>query len=180
MSEEIIDVTEEVTEEKGTSMYVHQVDFETLKKVLHNTTDVNKLFIYNMPNKAEKYADSGVELINTLNDYIGGDEDWRIEVKKNVKFGIVEDKMCVDSWIINNTVLCLCIPRINSILIIPDENSTNNGNKEYTKILQLTNCIAVTPLLVKLTDEPIEGEESKFNLGMMYEVIVPKTEKPTE
>jgi hypothetical protein len=134
-----------------------------------------------MPNKAEKYAESGVELINTLNDYIGGDESWRIENKRNAKFAIRDGKLYIDSWVITGSTLCMCIPKINSIIIIPDESSTNNGSKEYTKILQLTNCIAVTPLLVKLTDEPIEGEENKFNLGMIYEVIVPNnTEKPTE
>ena len=174
------DEVKETTEEKGTSMYVHQIDFETLLMVLRNTTDVNKLFVYNMPNKAEKYKDSGFELINTLNEYIGGDEDWRIETKTNVNFGINDGKIYVDNWVITGSIMCMCIPKINSIIIIPDGDSTNNGSKEYTKILQLTNCVAVTPLLVKLTDEPIEGEENKFNLGMSYEVIVPKTEKPTD
>lgn len=77
-------------------------------------------------------------------------------------------------------MICMCIPRINSFIIIPDENSLIRGVKDPTKIIQLTNCICVTPLLMKLTDEPIDGEKAKFNLGVSYEVITPKKEEAAE
>lgn len=175
-------MSDEVKEEKGTSMYVHQVEYETLLALLERVTDVNKVYTYNMPNKAEKYASSGFELINTLNEYIGGEEDWRINKESNVKLNITEGKIIIgNTTIISGTKLIMCIPRINSILIIPDDESLINGVKDPTKIIQLTNCISVTPLLVRLSDEPVEGEEGKYHLGMTMEVIVPKTEeKPTE
>lgn len=170
----------DATEEKVTSMYVHQIDFDTLLQVMGKVTDVNKMFIYNMPNKAEKYNDDTFALINLLNDYIGGEDDWRIAREKNVRFVIKDGKIHVGDWVINGIVNCLCIPKINSLILIPDNDSTCNGSKEPTKIIQLTNCIAVTPLLVRLTDEPME-EEGKYNLGLSYEVIVPmNNEKPTE
>lgn len=177
MSEE---VKENKVEEKGTSMYVHQIDFDTFCKVIQNVTNVNKMFIYNMPNKASSYADDGFNLINVLNEYIGGEEDWRITTLKNVDFGINEGKIYVGDCEISGTIICMCIPRINSFIIIPDENSLIRGVKDPTKIIQLTNCICVTPLLMKLTDEPIDGEESKFNLGVSYEVITPKKEEAAE
>ena len=175
-------MSEEIKEEKGTSMYVHQIEFETLLALLERVTDVNKVYTYNMPNKAEKYASSGFELINTLNEYIGGEEDWRINKESNVKLNITEGKIIVgNTTMISGTKLIMCIPRINSILIIPDDESLINGVKDPTKIIQFTNCISVTPLLVRLSDEPVEGEEGKYHLGMTMEVIVPKTEeKPTE
>jgi hypothetical protein len=75
----------------------------------------------------------------------------------------------------------MCIPRINSIILIPDENSTINGVKDPTKIIQLTNCISVTPLLVRLLDDKVEGEDEKFQLGLTYEIIIPKEKnEPTE
>lgn len=176
MSEEVKDTVEE----KGTSMYVHQIDFETLLQVVSKVTDVNKMFIYNMPNKAEKYNEDTFELINILNDYIGGEEDWRIKRERNVRFSINDSKISVGNWVISGIVNCLCIPKINSLIIIPDSETTCNGSKEPTKIIQLTNCIAVTPLLVRLTDEPME-EEGKYNLGLSYEVITPtENEKPSE
>lgn len=174
------DEVKETTEEKGASMYVHQIDYDTLLQVVSKVTDVNKMFIYNMPNKAEKYNDDTFALINLLNDYIGGEDDWRITKEKNVRFTIKDNKIYVGEWVISGIVNCLCIPKINSLILIPDGEATCNGSKEPTKIIQLTNCIAVTPLLVRLTDEPME-EEGKYNLGLTYEVITPMVnEKPTE
>lgn len=177
MSEE---VKENTVEEKGTSMYVHQVDYETLCKVLSTVTDVNKMFTYNMPNKASKYAEDSFELINTLNEYIGGEDDWRINREKNVKLRVENSIIKVSDWEVHGVTSCLCVPKINSIILIPDDNSTRNGMKEPTKIIHLSNCIAVTPLLVRLSDEPIDGEDNKYRLGMTYEVITPTQEKVAE
>lgn len=175
MSEEV----KETTEEKGTSMYVHQVEFETLKEILAKVTNANKVFTYSMPKKAESYANSGFELINTLNDYIDGEEDWRINKETNVNVSVEEQGVVVGNSLIIGTKLTLCIPRINSIIIIPDEGSLINGTKDPTKIIQLTNCISVTPLLVRLLDE--KADDDTFRLGMTYEVIIQKEKKePTE
>ena len=65
-------------------MYIHQVEFDVVTKILEKVTNVNKILIYNMPNKAEKYADNAVELISVLNEFNNSDEDWRITVKENV------------------------------------------------------------------------------------------------
>lgn len=160
-----------MSEEKENSMYVHQVDYETFLKVISNVTDVNKMFVYSMPNKASSYADDSFKLINTLNEYIGGDESWRIHTSKNVSLKVQDNVVSVGDYIINGINVCLCIPRINSFIIIPDETSLYKGIVDPTKIIQLTNCICVTPLLMQLTDEPVEGEENKFNLGVNYQVI---------
>lgn len=173
------DEVKETIEEKGTSMYVHQVEFETLKEVLAKVTNANKVFTYSMPKKAESYADSGFELINTLNDYIDGEEDWRINKETNIDVSVNEQGVIVGNSLIVGTKLTLCIPRINSIIIIPSDGSLINGAKDPTKIIQLTNCISVTPLLVRLLDE--KGDDDTFRLGMTYQVIVPKEKKePTE
>ena len=160
------DEVKETIEEKGTSMYVHQVEFETLKEVLAKVTNANKVFTYSMPKKAESYADSGFELINTLNDYIDGEEDWRINKETNIDVSVNEQGVIVGNSLIVGTKMTLCIPRINSIIIIPSDGSLINGAKDPTKIIQLTNCISVTPLLVRLLDE--KGDDDTFRLGMTY------------
>ena len=96
-----------------------------------------------------------------------------------------DGKLKVGDWEINKSLLNICIPAINSIIIIPDGESTYKGNKEYTKIVQLTNCIAVTPLLIKLIDVPNEDEnKQKYSLGMRMEIITTsettENEEPTE
>lgn len=179
-------MSEKVKEEtKGIPMYVHQVDYDVILKILSNVTEVNRLYTYSMPNKAEKYADNGFDMINTINGYIGTDESWRIESNYNQAVRIEEGKIKVGDWIITGSKLNMCIPTVNSIIIIPDENSTVRGIKDPTKIIQLTNCISVTPLLVRLTDEPVDEEPDKFKLGMTLEIITPKdiqdeNEKPAE
>lgn len=173
MSEEIKNTTN--------SMYVHQIEYETFLKIVANVTNVNKMFIYNMPNKASSYASDGFNLINTLNEYIGGEEDWRISTTNtNVNFSINDGKIIVGDCELTGAVLCMSIPKINSFIIIPDDNSLIRGVKDPTKIIQISNCICVTPLLLKLEDEPIEGEDDKFNLGVSYEVIIPKKEETAE
>lgn len=172
MSEEVKDTVN--------SMYVHQIEYETFLKVVQNVTNINKMFIYNMPNKASSYANDGFNLINILNEYIGGEESWRINSDDNVNFVINEGKIFVGDCELSGSILCMSIPKINSFIIIPDENSLIRGVKDPTKIIQFTNCICVTPLLLRLADEPIEGETEKFNLGVSYEVIIPKKEETAE
>lgn len=180
MSKEEKDVIME-SNDKSTSMYVHQVEYNTLLEILGKVTDVNKVFTYSMPNKAESYASSGFELINVLNEYIDGQDDWRITKETNVKLKVQGDTIMLSKCLIKGTKLVMCIPRINSIILIPDENSTINGVKDPTKIIQLTNCISVTPLLVRLLDDKVEGEDEKFQLGLTYEIIIPKEKnEPTE
>ena len=162
-------------EQQGTTMYVHQVNFQTLCQILSNVTDVNRVFTYSMPNKAQSYAQSGFELINTLNQYIDGQEDWRIIKESNVKLNVKDGIITVGNSVITGTKLVMCIPRINSILIIPDSGCILNGVKDPTKIIQLTNCIAVTPLLVRMLDQ--EGQDGNFKLGLTYDVIM---KKPTQ
>jgi hypothetical protein len=171
MSEEVKE-----TEDKGVPMYVHQVDWDVILKILSSVTDVNRVYTYSMPNKAESYASNGFEMINVINSYIDTDESWRIDSKSNVRLVLKEDKIEVGDWIITGSKLNMCIPTINSIIIIPDENSTIRGAKDPTKIIQLTNCISVMPLLVKLLDERDENDADKFILGMSYEIIIPNTE----
>lgn len=166
-----------MSEEK--ELYVHQIDYEVLLKILSNVTYVSRLCTYNMPTKADKYVENSLELINIIDGYIGGEEDWRVNKENDVQFSINDGVIKIGDWVITGTKSCICLPKINSIILIPDEDSRFKNAKEPTKILHLVNCVAVTPLLVRLTDEPIEGEENKFNLGMTLEVIV-MNEKPTD
>lgn len=170
-------MSEEV-KEKETSMYVHQIKFDVLLQILSKVTDVNKVFTYTMPNKAQSYASKGFQLITILNDYINGDQDWRISKQTNLKLETDGKIIKVGDWILSNSNYILCIPKINSIIIIPSEDCTYKGSKDVTKIIQLTNCISVTPLLVRLLDQPTQ-QENQFRLGMTFEIIIPKQEEKT-
>jgi hypothetical protein len=63
MSDEVV---KEETNDKSVQMFVHQIDFETLKAVLSKVTDVSLMFTYNMPNKADSYISDCFGLIKQL------------------------------------------------------------------------------------------------------------------
>ena len=162
-----------MSEEENTTneMFVHQIDYETLKGILKNVTDVNMMITYNMPNKADSYKDDGFSLIKTLDSYINGDDNWRITKERGLKFKIADDKIIVGDWVINGSLLTMVIPKINSIVVITDGEATYKGAKEVTKILHLMDCISVSPLLLALDDEPVEGDENKYKLSVSYKPI---------
>lgn len=161
-----------MSEEDNTNeMYVHQIDYETLKSVLKNVTDVNMLVTYSMPNKAETYKDDGFALVKTLDSYINGDESWRLTKERGKQFNIVDDKIHVGDWVINDSLLTMAIPKINSIVIIPDAEATYKGSKDVTKVIHLMDCISVSPLLLVLDDELVEGEETRYKLSVSYKPI---------
>lgn len=160
-------------------MYVHEIDWDTLCDILTDVNNVNKLFSYNMPKKAETYANDGFSLVNEINAY-GSDEEekWRVEMENNLSLQCENGVLIIGDWVIQEAALTLCIPKINSIIIIPKNGCKHKGNNEYTKILQLTNCVSVTPLLLRLRDVPKNEEMTEFDLGVNLEII--KEEKPTE
>lgn len=159
-------------------MYVHEVEWDILCDILSNVNNVNKVFTYTMPNKAESYASDGFNLVEEINRYGSSEEEeWRVNTETNISLECQDGVLKVGDWIIDNSVLSFCIPAINSIIIIPSSNSLYKGNRDLTKIIQLTNCISVTPLLMKMRDVPIEGEEGKYNLGVSLEII---KEEPAE
>ena len=174
-------MSDEVVKEENTTMYVHQIDFETLRSILSKANQVNRLYTFNMPNKAISYSNSGFELVQLLNSYIDTDESWRIGREHSIPMSIVEETIKVGEWEIRGTAMVMCIPKINSIIVIPDETSTYRGGKEPTKIIQLVNCISISPLLLRLGDIQDENDPEKYRLSIGYELIVPNAnEEPTE
>lgn len=174
MSEEVKD-KEQISE--NLMMYVHQINYQTLLNVLEKVTDVHMSFVYTMPKKAISYKDDGFSLIKELDLYANSDQDWRINKQKNIQLRISDNKIIVGEWVLHGSELILCIPRINSLIIIPNEQSTYKGTKEPTKILQLTNCISVTPLLLVFGDEVDSENPEKYRLSIGYELIKETTQK---
>ena len=176
MSEEVKDTQHQ--------MYVQQIDWETFLKITERVTNVNKLYSYNMPNRADKYVDNIPQLIQTMDSYLTGDDNWRITTEENVSYRLNEGIELGD-WKITGFELIICIPKINSFIAVPNAESTYKGSKSPTTILQLTNCISIMPMLLVMNDEKDEKEEGKFNISMSYEIMqFPKiryeNEKPTE
>lgn len=153
------------------SIYVQQIDWDMFLSLVKKVTNVNRLYSYNMPNKASKYVDDIVGLIKTLDDFISGEDNWRVTHECNVKFFIDGDKVRVGDWEIANSLLTLCIPKLNSFFIIPNDDSSFKGGKNPSQILQLCNCYSIMPMLLTMKEVQDEEKENVTNVALSYEMI---------
>lgn len=154
-------------------MYVQQIDWELFTSVIDRITTVNRLYMYNMPNKAEKYADDIVGMIQTLDGYLAGEDEWRITKEKNVpfKYDKENDKLMVGSWVLGKAKLVICIPKLNSFFIVPNSDARYKDTPSPTMIIQLNNCISVMPMLLDMKAVPDTKKEGSYNISMAYEMI---------
>ena len=171
MSEEVKETVEKNAVQH--EMYVQQVEWNNFTPLIERVTNVNRLYMYNMPNKAEKYADNVVDLIKTLDEYLTGDEEWRVSNESNVpfKYDREQNAIGVGNWVLKSPRLILCIPKLNSFFIIPGEESTYKGSPSPTHVIQLSNCISVMPMLLTMREIPDKEKEGVINIGMAYEMI---------
>lgn len=171
MSEEVKEMDKN---ENVHQMYVQQVDWKTFTPLIEKVTNVNRLYMYNMPNKAEKYVSEIVDLIKTLDGYLSSpDEEWRVTNESNVlfKYDKNDDTLYVGNWVITEPKLILCIPKLNSFFIVPGDKSTYKGSPNPTQIIQLSNCISVMPMLLCMREMPDEKKKGVINIAMTYEMI---------
>lgn len=172
MSEEVIDV-ETKPEEQVHQMYVQQLEWDTFTSVVNRITNVNRVYMYNMPNKSSKYVEDIVGMIQTLDEYLSGEEEWRVTNEKNVPFQYDKenDKIMVGNWVLGKPLLTLCIPKLNSFFIIPDNDATYKGSSSPTTIIQLSNCISVMPMLLMMNEVPNPEKEGSYNISMTFEMV---------
>ena len=176
------DEVKETREEKNSvSMYVHNVEWDVVVNILKEANNANKMFTFNMPKRAASYVGNGFELLDVINTFSADeDEKWRIGVDTNVSIIVMDDCIQIGDWKIASSNLNICIPAINSIIIVPNEESTYKGGNEPTKVIQLVNCIAIKPMLLRLSDVPVEGKADKFDLGVTFEMIITENAKSDE
>ena len=179
MSEEVKDTNN--TEQIQHEMYVQQVDWETFKNVIERVTNVNRIYMYNMPNKAEKYKEDIVNLIKTLDEYLSGDEEWRVTDEKNAPFKLDKktDKIYAGNWVLGKPHVILCIPRLNSFFIIPDSDARYKESSAPTTIIQISNCISIMPMLLTMNEVSDNEKEGVINIAMSYQIL-PQNEEATE
>jgi hypothetical protein len=137
--------------------------------------------MYNMPNKAEKYKEDIVGLIKTLDEYLSGDEEWRVTDEKNAPFKLDKktDKIYAGNWVIGKPHVILCIPRLNSFFIIPDSDARYKESSAPTTIIQISNCISIMPMLLTMNEVPDKEKEGVINIAMSYQIL-PQNEEATE
>ncbi len=152
-------------------LYVQQLEWNTFLKIVEKVNNVNKVYEYNMPNKATSYQQDMIGMIGILDSFLNGDEKWRVSKHGNVSFSIKDEKIYVGDWVIEKGHNIIAIPKINSFFIIPPDGSTNRGISDPTKVIQLINCISIMPMLLKMEDVKSEEKQGQFKISVGYEPI---------
>lgn len=161
---------ENLNEEKQ-KIYLQSINYETLLKIVKDVNIVDTMYIYSMPNHIKTYAKDVEKTTQTIFSFFENeDERWRATNMKRVDFAVNEDTLCFGGMRIVDVDLCICMPITNSIIVIPGPETIKLG-WDVTKIIQFSNMISLTPMLLRLTDMEDEENPPKHKVAVTYEVI---------
>ena len=166
-----------MSEEDKDKLYIQSVTFDTFLKIINGTDLVDMLYMYNMPNHIKSYAKDVENTAKTIfSIYENEDELWRVKKYRGVDIEVTDKFLKFQNSSIVDAELILCLPIINSIIVVPGPESIKLG-WDVTKILQLTNLISLTPMLLRMTDMMDEENPPNHKISVSYEVI-DKSPKP--
>ena len=173
MKEELENSTND-SQEEIKKFYIQSVNFETFMRIVAEVNMADSIYLYNMPNHIKTYAKDVNETTKAIfNIFENEDEKWRAKAAKNVQIQISESGISFSNMNIVDCEMCLCMPIINSIILIPGPKSIEMG-WDVTKIVQFSNLISMTPMLLRLTDVEDENNSSNHKISVSYEVIEKK------
>lgn len=171
MSEEKIENNTGESQDDIKRFYIQSINFETFLKIVAEVNMVDSVYLYNMPNHIKSYSKNVDETTKALfSIFENEDEKWRVKAAKQVQMDVGENGITFSNYNIVDSDLCLCMPIINSIVLIPGPKSIENG-WDVTKIVQFTNMVSMTPMLLRLTDVEDSENPSNHKISVSYEVI---------
>ena len=157
--------------------------FDDLKTILEKANRVDRLDIFNLPNKSDFYYNkndnnTASSLTNVLLD-IERDEEWRMtQYGKSPHFFIEKDRGCIifsDGESSSMTLLdidgAIIIAELQSIIIIPGIETIKGGFFRPNEVIRLVNLLNDAILHCKLIDVPVEGKEGLYKIGYDYQII---------
>lgn len=159
--------------EETKKIYLQSISYDTFLKIIHNVNLVDSIYMYSMSNHIKNYSNNVEETVQTIFSYYENeDEKWRIANMRQVELTINSDEEIVNfgGTRICDAALCICMPITNSIILVPGQKSIENG-WDVTKIVQFTNMISMTPMLLKLMDVEDEENPPNHKISVSYEVI---------
>lgn len=156
-------------------VYLQSISFETLLKIVKGTDKIGSLYMFSMPNHIKTYISDVEKTTQSIfSIFENEDERWRVKSASNVDIKSNDESIVFGP---NNTILdadlCICMPIVNSIFIIPGPKSIEAG-WDVTKIVQFTNLVSLTPMLLRLTDVEDEENPPNHKISVSYEVLEKK------
>ena len=163
-----------MSEENTVEVPVLEIEFDTLLEMVKKINLVDCITLFSMPNHLKVYGDSEKTSIGNLMmelvEYQNEENSWRLEKHIVKDFSIENNSIKILDKAIFDTQRIIIVSKMNSIFIIPGENSIKNGNCLPNQIIKLSNLISSQLFLLRLNDVK-DKETGKFNLQADFAMI---------
>lgn len=150
-------------------LFIQVIDFKSLVGFVKEANTVGVLSSYQLPNRAIDYVEDLGNLTETLIN-TATDEKWRIKKEQGLRVSVTEEGAIVlnDKKVLFDAATVYAMTDINSFIIVPGENSVSNGGFNPCEVLQMSNLIALKPLLLTLVKRPIDEEKGVWALDAVF------------
>lgn len=158
-------------------IFLQIIDFNGLCGFVSKCNYADTITTYQLPDKASKYAGEPGKLMDLLISYYKDDEEiWRVDKKRTVALEL-QDECCLigekgaDKPRRKKLVdadKVFAIASLNSFFVIPGKESIANGSFNPSEVIQLSNLIAVKPLMLILGNEVVDKEKDVWKLTASF------------
>lgn len=143
---------------------IHSIALSDLFGFLKRATCVDAVVTYMLPKRAADYKGKAAELIGELVSYHKGDESWRIKKEKTVQAKTGEDSATLGNRTVYDAEMVLALAGANSFFVVPGPKSIERGGFNPAEVVQLSGLITLRPLLLHLSDEPVDEKDGVWRL----------------
>lgn len=153
---------------------VLEIQFDKLIQICESINIVDSVTLFSMPNHSKTYADRSQlpvsELISTLLSFEDEENKWRVNHKTVVDLVSRADHIQIGDKKIFDSERVVVISKMNSVYIIPGEQSIKRGGFLPNEVVKLSNLISSQLFLLRFKDIPNE-KEGGFDLKVEYSLI---------
>lgn len=170
MSEtKVVDIQDDTME-----VPVLELDFNKFLEISQKINLVDSITLFSMPNHLKSYSDRNIvsvgDLIMELIEYQKEENKWRLEEFKVEQFSIENNSIKVINRTISDAYRIIIVSKMNSVFIIPGEESIKKGNCQANQIIKLSNLISSQLFLLVFNDVKSE-ETGNYDLKAEFALI---------
>lgn len=153
---------------------VLELEFENLIEICKKINLVDSVTVFSMPNHVKTYSKRDEkpvsDLVMELLDYQKEENEWRLKSYKVQELAVVDNSIKVLDKTIIDAARIVVISKMNSVFIIPGEESLKNGNCLPNEIIKLSNLISSQLFLLQFKDVKEEGSNN-YDLRVEFNLI---------
>lgn len=153
---------------------VLELEFENLVEICKKINLVDSVTVFSMPNHVKSYSNRDEkpvsELVMELIDYQKEENEWRLKTHKVQELVVTDNIIKILDKTIYDAARVVVISKMNSVFIIPGEESLKSGNCLPNEIIKLSNLISSQLFLLQFKDVKEEGSNN-YDLRVEFALI---------